>query len=110
MKAGRWCSPDRPIGDHAPPAQTTNTLTHEQLALRGRALWIACHTRSGVAGIGTSWTPSGASASRMAFITVGVAATVPPSPTPLIPSGLDLLGTGLKSTVIAGSVSARGMP
>jgi hypothetical protein len=32
--------------------------------------------------IGTSVTPSGAVASRVAFITVGVAATVPPSPTP----------------------------
>ena len=38
--------------------------------------------RSGVAGIGTSVTPSGASASRIAFITVGVLATVLPSPTP----------------------------
>jgi hypothetical protein len=45
--------------------------------------WMAHHTRSGVAGIATSATPSGASASRIAFITVGVAATVPPSPTPL---------------------------
>ena len=53
--------------------------------------------RSGVAGIGTSVTPSGASASRIAFITVGVLATVPPSPTPLAPSGFVVLGTGLKS-------------
>ncbi len=66
--------------------------------------------RSGVAGIGTSVTPSGASASRIAFITVGVEATVPPSPTPLAPSGFVVLGTGLKSTVIVGTVSARGMP
>ena len=71
---------------------------------------IARHTCSGLAGIATSATPSGASASRIAFITVGVAATVPPSPTPLMPSGLDKLGTGLKSTAIAGKLSARGMP
>jgi hypothetical protein len=54
--------------------------------------------RSAVAGIGTSVTPSGASASRIAFITVGVLATVLPSPTPLAPSGLVVLGTGLKRT------------
>jgi hypothetical protein len=51
--------------------------------------------RSGVAGIGTSVTPSGASASRIAFITVGVEATVTPSPTPLAPRGFVVLGTGL---------------
>ena len=50
------------------------------------------------------------SASRMAFMMVGVETTVPPSPTPLAPNGLVLLGTGLKWTVIAGIVSARGMP
>jgi hypothetical protein len=66
--------------------------------------------RSGVAGIGTSVTPSGARASRIAFMTVGVEATVPPSPTPLAPNGFVVLGTGLKSTAIAGTVSARGMP
>src|SRR5437762_2099184 len=44
--------------------------------------------RSGVAGIGTSVTPSEARASRIAFITVGVEARVPPSPTPLAPNGL----------------------
>jgi len=46
----------------------------------------------------------------MAFMTVGVPATAPPSPTPLAPSGLVGLGTGLKSTVNRGKVSARGMP
>ena len=67
-------------------------------------------TRSGVAGIGTSVTPSGESASMIALMTVGVEATVPPSPTPLAPNGLVDLGTGLKSTAIGGNVSARGMP
>ena len=65
--------------------------------------------RSGVAGIGRSVTPSGVRASRIAFITVGVLATVPPSPTPLAPRGFVVLGTGLKSMVIAGKISARGM-
>lgn len=69
---------------------------------------IARQMRSGVAGIATSVMPSGASASRIAFITVGVAATVPPSPTPLIPSGFELLGTRLKSIATAGIISARG--
>ena len=54
--------------------------------------------RSGLAGIATSVTPSGARASRIAFITAGVLATAPPSPAPLAPSGLVVLGTGLKST------------
>src|ERR1700751_6087366 len=71
---------------------------------------IARQMRSGVAGIGMSVTPSGARASRIAFMTVGVLATVPPSPTPLAPNGLVGLGTGLKSTATRGTVSARGMP
>jgi hypothetical protein len=50
-----------------------------------------------------------ARASRMAFITVGVPATVPPSPTPLAPSGLVGLGTGLKSIAKGGKMSARGI-
>ena len=58
---------------------------------------MARQMRSGVAGIGTSVTPSGARASRIAFITVGVEATVPPSPTPLAPNGFVVLGTGLVS-------------
>jgi hypothetical protein len=71
---------------------------------------IARQMRSGVAGIGTSVTPSGARASRIAFMTVGVAAIVPPSRTPFAPNGFVVLGTGLKSTLIVGTVSARGMP
>src|SRR5262249_59679753 len=54
------------------------------------ASWMARHTRSGVHGIGTSVTPSGRSASTMAFTTAGVDAIVPASPTPLAPSGLSL--------------------
>jgi hypothetical protein len=52
-----------------------------------------------------------ASASEIAFITVGVPATAAlPSSTPLAPSGLAGLGTGMKSTVNGGKVSAPGMP
>ena len=43
-------------------------------------------------------------------MTVGVETTLPPSPTPLAPNGFVVLGTGLKSTMIGGIVSARGMP
>ena len=53
-----------------------------------RTPWIACHTRCGVAGICRLRTPSGQSASMIAFMTVGVEPTVPDSPTPLTPSGL----------------------
>jgi hypothetical protein len=68
----------------------------------------AARGNPGEAGIGMSVTPSGASASTIAFMTVGVEATVPPSPTPLAPRGLVGLGTGLKSMLMAGNVSARG--
>jgi hypothetical protein len=64
----------------------------------------------GGVGHGRSVKPTGARASRIAFITVGVEATVPPSPTPLTPSGFVVPGTGLKSMVIGGIMSARGMP
>src|SRR5258708_3008600 len=37
----------------------------------GVAAWIACHTRDALAGISSSLTPSGASASRIAIITDG---------------------------------------
>jgi hypothetical protein len=72
--------------------------------------WIARQRRSGVADIGTSVTPSGARAWSIAFITVGVLATVPPSPTPLAQRGFVVLGTGLKSILIGGIMSARGVP
>jgi Phage derived protein Gp49-like (DUF891) len=56
--------------------------------------------RSGVAGIGTSVTPREESASRIAFITVGVAATVPPSPTPLAPIARALYATATGRRVV----------
>jgi hypothetical protein len=50
------------------------------------ARWIAAHTRDDVSGIWRSCTPSGASASRAAFMTAGSAATQPASPTPFAPT------------------------
>jgi len=59
---------------------------------------------------GRHWHVGDAERAERVFMTVGVAAIVPPSPTPLTPSGLVVLGTGLKSAPIAGSMSARGVP
>src|SRR3954470_1274942 len=70
---------------------------------------IARQTLSDVAGIKTSFTPSGASASITAFITTGMAPTVPASPAPLAPSGLYLVGTGLLFTSMFGIIWACGM-
>ena len=74
-----------------------------------RAPWIACHTRCGVAGIWMLRTPSGHSASMIAFMTVGVEPTVPDSPTPLAPIGLVLAGTRVVERVVEGreGVGAR---
>ena len=49
---------------------------------------MARQTRSGLHGIVTSCTPSGRSASMIAFTTAGVDAIVPASPTPLTPRRL----------------------
>ena len=70
---------------------------------------IARHTRSGVAGIGTSRTPKSRSASTTALITAGGAPVVPPSPPPLTPSGLLGASTSLFSHTNDGNISARGM-
>src|SRR5581483_8961552 len=75
-----------------------------------RASWIARQTRCGVAGICRRRTPTGQSASMIAFMTVGVEPTVPDSPTPLTPSGLPFAGTESSSVLEkVGKVSARGM-
>src|SRR5690606_16987235 len=68
----------------------------------------ACHTRSGVQGIGTSWTPYGRSASTTALTTAGVDAIVPASPTPLTPSGLVVAGVSVRSVVNEGRSAALG--
>src|SRR2546421_5741056 len=60
---------------------------------------ISAQSFCGVAGIATSLTPNGSSASTMAFMTAGVEAIVPASPMPLVPSGV----TGLRVMVDASS-------
>ena len=70
---------------------------------------MACHTRSGVAGISRSVTPTGASAFMIAFISDGMAPTVPASPAPFTPSGLRWVGTSLLATSKALKLSARGI-
>jgi hypothetical protein len=62
-----------------------------------------------VAGISNSFTPSGAKASMMAFMTAGKAPTVPASPAPFTPRGFNFVGAGLLPTSIAHTSSARGM-
>src|SRR5690606_7465592 len=56
------------------------------------ASWIASHTRIGLSGMFRYVTPSGRSASTVAFTTAGEQAIVPASPTPLTPS--ELTGDG----------------
>ena len=58
----------------------------------------ARQTFSGLAGIVTSVTPYGESASTTALITAGVEAIVPVSPTPLTPSGFVGLGALTRSS------------
>src|ERR1700732_2587986 len=73
----RW-DPDRARRGHwdaRPP--------HILLAAAAR---MACHTRSGVAGISIWWTPSSARASTIALITAANAGVVPPSPPERTPS------------------------
>ena len=74
------------------------------------AEWIACHTRSGVAGMSKRVMPRGFSASSIAFIITASAPVVPASPPPFTPSGLPLVMTSLFSTLNSGNMSARGMP
>src|SRR6266498_5127569 len=69
---------------------------------------IARQTRSGVAGMSTSVTPKGASASTTAFITAAVEAIVPVSPTPFTPSGFVVLGVSVRPSSNDGSSAADG--
>src|SRR4029450_10378667 len=80
-------------GDHACPS---------------RASRMAAHTRSGVAGMAMSVIPSGARASTMALMTVGVDTIVPASPMPLTPSGLVGLGVTVWSSLMFGTSAAEG--
>ena len=91
------------------PSGSTSTVG----AKRHPPRWLACQTRSGVAGI---WIfsaarprPAWSSASTIAFITAGVAPIVPSSPTPLTPSGLSAHGIEVSNSVRkATPMSARG--
>jgi hypothetical protein len=71
---------------------------------------MACHTRSGVAGISIWWTPSSARASTIVLITAANAGVVPPSPPERTPSLFVGVGTSLSAVSKNGSVSARGIP
>ena len=73
------------------------------------AVRIALHTRDGVSGMSMCSTPSGRSASRTAFTTVGGAPIVPDSPMPLMPSGLVRAGISASSEMTSGMCSARGI-
>jgi hypothetical protein len=55
---------------------------------------MACHTVCGVAGIGTSFTPS---AWQMALMTAGGEPMAPASPQPFTPSGLCVQGVPARS-------------
>ena len=77
-----------------------------------RASRIARQTRSGVAGIAMSSTPSGRSASTIALMTVGVAADGAELADALGAERVDLAGRAISSVCVAklGRSSARGMP
>ena len=75
-----------------------------------RADWIACQIFSGVSGMSTAVTPSGARASSTALTTAGQAPMVPASPAPLIPIGLVAQGTQLVRKSMNGTSAARGRP
>src|SRR4029453_17542301 len=74
-----------------------------------RAAWTVFQTRSAVSGIVSMWsTPSPDSASTTALTTAGVAAIVPVSPAPLMPSGFTGVGVSVRSVSYMGSMSALG--
>src|SRR5699024_6343043 len=66
-------------------------------------------TRSGVAGISIDRTPKCATAATTAFITAGVEAIDPDSPTPFAPSAFTGDGVVVCPRVISGSSRAPGM-
>src|SRR5262249_42749449 len=65
-----------------------------------RAEPISCRTRSGDSGSAVIATLSGASASATAFAIAAPAPELPPSPTPLTPSGLSGVGVSSRIRVI----------
>ena len=54
---------------------------------------MALQTRNGVAGMSSSWMPSGDKASSTAFMIVCGAAMQPACPVPFTPSGFDRVGS-----------------
>jgi hypothetical protein len=68
-----------------------------------------CQTRSLVAGMSSSRTPSGSSACMIAIITAGNEPAQPTSPAPSAPSGLVLVGTGFLRIAMSHITSARGI-
>src|SRR5204862_6811972 len=68
----------------------------------------ARQTRSGVAGIWMSVTPSAASASQTALITAAGEAIAPVSPTPFTPSGFVGLGVSVRWSSQRGNSAAEG--
>src|SRR4051794_17360974 len=68
----------------------------------------ARQTRSGVAGMSMSVTPSSASASTMAFITAAGEAIAPVSPTPFTPIGFVGLGVTVRWSSQRGNSAAEG--
>src|SRR5665213_698104 len=68
--------------------------------------WMACHTRSGVAGISSLLLPI---ASVMALITAADAPIAPASPQPLTPSGLPGHSVVVWDSLNDGRSSARGI-
>ena len=73
-------------------------------------MWIALQTRSGVQGIWMSSTPNCRIASSTAFTTAGVEAIVPASPTPLVPSVLDVDGDvvwSISKEIVSAAVGSR---
>src|SRR5262249_16789206 len=72
------------------------------------ACWIASQTRCGDAGMSRSVIPSGASASTTAFMTAGVDAIVPASPTPFTPMGFVGLGVTVDAVSMPGISAADG--
>ena len=67
-------------------------LAHFEIRPDVRAVWMALHTRYGVAGMSSSSIPSGDKASSTAFMMVCGAAMLPACPVPFTPSGFDLVG------------------
>src|SRR5262245_49313894 len=106
--------PTDPLDALAEPIGALTLAVQDDSHGYGRGTWfwarrIACHTRSGVAGISTWSMPSGTSASTMAFITAASAPTVPASPAPFAPSGLAAVMISLFRHRKLGQVAARGM-